>query len=467
MDKNQEIAIVGGEQYVKFHQQKLALDGLKELASMYVEAEMVPDSYFHKPKSGVSRWKLEGEALEAYNKKISLKVALAFAKGSEFGWSPQTCLEWIYIVGGKTSVYGAGVMSLIQQHPEYVDFHYKHFFDDDGKWEKTVGYVKTKKSGDKYHEVEYTRKMAIQANLFPTKVSEGLPMVVKYKKDYNTKKMVPYLEYNNWCKHPYDMAYHKMIARVQKAYFPLGVEVYEDLEDDHFGEVVRMNAPAPSVAEPSSINKVRDVEPENVISDEDAIKEIGTYTDHTKLTEYLQTIKSVAPGAYEYGLGILNKMALEKEQGSVETLEEAEQMMDAAQPEEKQEDPVKEESAPEATEEEKVEEKQEDPEPTPEPEEKPAKNFVNSVSKWMANEDYTDMMTEEEVAKYEKLVKSGFVSQEDQAELKALLKSASDFKKILEATQPGMSRVKISALPEYAKYSEINLFKKITFAKNA
>lgn len=458
-ERSQEVVLVSGSQYDKFMLQKEALNGLKELAMMYVEAEMIPDSYYHKPANNKKRWQLEGKELQAYNNKVALKVALAFAKGSEFGWGAQTCLEWIYIVGGKTSVYGAGVMSLIQQHPEYVDFHYKHFFDKEDKWEKTVGYVKTKKSGEKYHEVEYTRKMAIQANLFPTKKSpEGLPMVVKYRKDYQSGKMTPYMEYNNWCKHPYDMAYHKMIARVQKAYFPMGIEVKEDLDDEHFGEVIRSGAPQETVVPASSINKVREVEAEVVAPDEDIIKQIDQFDDSQGLAEYLKTIKTTHPGPYEHGLRALNTLSMESESGPVETMEEAEMMMDAAQ--EEKEDPVKEESAPEEA---KEEEKPKDPEPK----EEPAKNFVKSVSKWLANEEYADLLTEEELEKYQKLVASGFVSQEGQSELKSLLKEASEFKNALEELEPGMQRVKLASDKAYSKYADMAYFKKIVFAKKS
>ena len=134
------------------------LKGYRSLAEFYVDAFMVPRSYWAK--------KVPDSAPEGTTKRdlTVASTAIVLYHGHLMGMTDSECFQSLYPVNGKVSLYGQRMMMNIQAHPNFKTWDFEPELDQAGLPISVK--LTVVDSQDRTHEVLYTRAMAEQAGLW-------------------------------------------------------------------------------------------------------------------------------------------------------------------------------------------------------------------------------------------------------------------------------------------------------------
>lgn len=113
-----------------------SLDEALKYAEMMSNSDLVPAGYKGKPGN----------------------ILVAIQKGLEVGLSPMAALETIAVINGRASLWGDGMLALVQAHPAYEAI-------DEGQSTDKEGVCRVKRKGEPWYEVRFTLEDAKRAGL--------------------------------------------------------------------------------------------------------------------------------------------------------------------------------------------------------------------------------------------------------------------------------------------------------------
>ena len=132
----QAVAIQDKQPLPAFTMTPRTLDEALKYAEMMSNSDLVPSGYKGKPGN----------------------ILVAIQKGLEVGLSPMAALETIAVINGRASLWGDGMLALVQAHPAYEAI-------DEGQSSDKEGVCRVKRKGEAWYEQRFTLEDAKRAGL--------------------------------------------------------------------------------------------------------------------------------------------------------------------------------------------------------------------------------------------------------------------------------------------------------------
>jgi hypothetical protein len=114
-----------------------SLEEALRLADLMAKSDLVPKEYKDKPAN----------------------VLIAVAMGAEVGLSPMQALQTIAVIGGRPTLWGDGLLGLVQAHPDY-EWH------DENQSTEIMGVCTIKRKGAPPHTSTFSKEDASRAGLW-------------------------------------------------------------------------------------------------------------------------------------------------------------------------------------------------------------------------------------------------------------------------------------------------------------